>query len=304
MLTYITKEQYKQSKDVGRAGAAVLDTLPASAEQKIEEYIKRATRFIDRFTRRSFFPSIETRRYNVPYAHQNLAIRRYPSAHLKLDNDLLESLVVNNGQVDIPDDNYFLLEHNIYPKSIIAINFPYYWGGTYGAIAPYKRYDSPVISLTGIWGFADYRYPAEFWIDTDQVLLGDIDNAVTTITLDAVDDLDSLGENAFFVGCLIRIDNEFMEVTAIDTGTNEITVRRGMRGSTKASHDEDAVITRWRVIEDIQTVCIQVAKTWMELDLNAGGRIGVSDTSVGAELGIPQDALTTIKMYQRSIIFG
>tara|TARA_Y100001963_G_scaffold159868_1_gene265839 strand:- start:3627 stop:5138 length:1512 start_codon:yes stop_codon:yes gene_type:complete len=52
--------------------------------------------------------------------------------------------------------------------------------------------------------------------------------------------------NGLHVGDLIRIDNEIMEITAKGTGTNlantYVTVKRGMYGSTAASHADDAAV--------------------------------------------------------------
>lgn len=298
MLTYATVGDFMQMKDLGKSGIVVVTN---QSKVKIDAYLERATRFIDRFTRRSFFPYYETRRYPIPYAFYDLMLRRFPSAPLNLDADLLEAIVVNNGITDLSDDKYYLLDTNIYPKVEIALKFPYYWGGLTGSAI--SRYNQPVCSITGIWGFADYRYPYEFWIDTYNVIpSGGILANTTTIEVDNVDAIDSWGNEAFKKGYMIRVGNELMEVTDADTTTNEITVLRGVRGSTAVAHDEGDKITRWRVVEDIVEACLQVAKTWREADLAAGGRIGVSDASSGVELSIPSDPLNTIKMYARSIL--
>jgi hypothetical protein len=298
MLTYATVFDFSQAKDLGRAGIV---TIPAAAYTKIDDYLMRATRYIDRQTRRKFYPWRETRTYPIPYNYYDLSIRQYPSAELALDQDLLETLTVNNGQQDIPSDGYFLLETNIYPKTLIALKWPYYWGGPYGAVPGLYRYNQPILSVTGVWGYADGRYPGEWWINTyEAVPVGGITANQTTITVTDADGLDAWGTPRFQDGYMIRINNEFMEVTGVNTSTNVITVLRGVNDTVPAAHNEAIQIKRWRVLEDIKDACIKIAKTWLEADIAAGGRIGVSDTSTGAELTIPSDPLAIINSYVRS----
>ena len=61
---------------------------------------------------------------------------------------------------------------------------------------------------------------------------GAINDAVTSVTVDDGD--------FFRVGDLLRFGDEIVEVTAIST--NDLTIRRGLHGSTAASHSDNAVI--------------------------------------------------------------
>lgn len=75
-----------------------------------------------------------------------------------------------------------------------------------------------------------------YWLEEEAPLprgtvneaLDDSETGVTMATGDAV---------KFAVGDHIRIDDEFMKVTALDTTTEELTVVRGALGSTPAAHD-------------------------------------------------------------------
>lgn len=303
-LTYATVEQFKRMKDVDKSQGGIIVGGPSAADEaKIFEYLQRATRWIDRYTRRFFFPRVEARRYPIPYQYNDLAMRRYPTAHLKLGMDLLEPLTVNNGVEDVDEAYYYALEHNIYPKNILVVRYPKYWGGGFGGIAPFKRFDEPSVTITGVWGFADYGYPYDWWVDTyDSVQDNPLSASATTITVTAAGDADAFGRARFLKGDLIRIENELIEVTAVASATS-LTVVRGIRGSTAVAHVQGTDITRWRVAEDIVEACLQATKTWREADIAAGSRIGVSEVSAGAELGIPGDALEIIKSYQRSVLF-
>lgn len=301
MLTYATAADFIQMKDIGRSG---LISISDSSIEKIEFYLRQATQWINRYTRREFIPWVEERVFPVPYSFYDLRVRRFPSAHLKLDQDLLEIITLTNGSKTLKESSYYTLEHNIYPKSIVVVKFPDFWGGQFGANIN-TRYDEAVVKIEGIWGYADYQYPREYWVDTLQVIeSGGITANQTTFNVSTVDSFDNYGERGFATGNLLRIDNELMEVTAIDPTLNSVTVKRGVRGSSRSAHDANSVIKRWRVRDDIMQVCLTVAKQWREANLAAGGRIGVSDQSVGVEIGIPADALEIAKSYTRSILYG
>ena len=101
----------------------------------------------------------------------DLSIRRFPAAHLKLNQDLLEVININNGISDFDNNDYYLLEHNVYPKSIIAVKHPNYWGGTYGSYTAARKYDEAVVTVTGMWGYSDFDYPRTSWVNTDEVVV-------------------------------------------------------------------------------------------------------------------------------------
>jgi hypothetical protein len=72
------------------------------------------------------------------------------------------------------------------------------------------------------------------------------DTSSTRVYLEQYTSAANCGANAFFVGDLIRLDNEIMEVTAIgdksDLANNYLDVKRGMYGSTTAVHADDVAI--------------------------------------------------------------
>ncbi len=295
MLTYALVDDFLKMKDIGKSGFIVPSD---TGKEKIDTYLDRATRFIQRATRRDFLPWIETRQYPIPYSYVDLRIRSSHMSQLALDQDLLELFSLTVNDVELSSDYYFLLEHNTKPYTLIAPRRAW----TYGSSSLLRRYDDAIIKVTGLWGYADMRYPYEFWIDTGLTLdaAGGITATQTSFAVTSGAQIDYLGQPAFLPGRMLRIDDELMEISSVVTNT--ITVRRGLRGSTKAIHDADAEIKRWRVVEDIVEATLQVAKTWREADIAAGGRIGVGDISVGAELTIPSDPLKVINSYQRSML--
>lgn len=98
------------------------------------------------------------------------------------------------------------------------------------------------ITIGGTWGYhTDY---SNAWIDTLQdVPVGGITNSATSFTVSDVDGTNSLGLTpAMSAGNLLQIDSEWLEVTATNTSTNTVTVRRGVNGSTAAAHSAGTVI--------------------------------------------------------------
>ena len=302
-LTYAVAEDFIEMKDLTKSGIVV--NISDIGRDKIESYLLRATRFIQRHTRRDFFPWRETRSFPIPHAFHNLSMRRYPAAHLIVDQDLIEIFTLNNGSEDVDPSFYYNIETNIKPHYGIAIKFPKYWGGLFGGVSPYKRYDEPIITVDALWGYAEniggYRYPTDFWISTNYALESALNATDTGFGITNVDErVDDVGENPFVKGRLLRIDDEYMEVTSVNTTTDVVSVKRGVRGSTASEHDVNSLVDRWRVIDDIVEACLQIAKTWREADLAVGGRVGVSDVSVGAEIAIPSDPMGILDSYQRS----
>lgn len=314
MLTYATLEDFKIAKQIKeiKPPNIAADKLQW-ADDKIIDYLVRATRYINRFTRREFFPWRETRKFAVPHKYLDLSMRRLTQGDLFFDHDLLQVKQLTNGNGDVLTENtdFFLLESNIYPKNAVQLKFPNYWGGVYNAAILSRSFDEPIIIVDAIWGYHDiFGRPNEAWVDTyDTVSPSLIDASTKSIQVGDFDDKDAQYMTKYTVGNLIMIDDEFMEITGTKLGTdpdtdpNTIQVIRGVRGTTAVAHTNTASkIYKWRVVDDITEACYQIAKTWRESDTSAGGRLGVSDYSAGVEIGIPADPLNTIKMYQRSMI--
>jgi hypothetical protein len=298
-LTYALLEDFIEMKDLKKSGIVV--DMSDKGREKIETYLVRATRFVQRYTRRDFLPWRQTRLFAIPYAFHNLSIRRFPSAKLAMDQDLLQVHSISNGSYQLPDDGYYLMELNIKPHHSVALKFPYYWGS--GTIM--SRFDEGTISIDAIWGYAEssggYRYPDDFWIDTTFSLTAQLNETATQIAHNDIKFIkDELYEKAFIPGRLLLIDEEMIEVINVDDDV--VYIRRAVRGTTRSIHAEDSKVYRWKVLEDITEACLQIAKIWREADLSAGNRIGVSDVSPGAELSIPSDPLRILNSYQRSML--
>jgi len=72
-------------------------------------------------------------------------------------------------------------------------------------------------------------------------------NAATEVTGTSTDATKLPVENVtgFSVGNIVRVDNEYFEITAIDTSAETLTVNRAQLGSTAVNHDILSSVTKW-----------------------------------------------------------
>lgn len=371
VLSYARYETYLSMKKIDSAAVS------ASEKREILNYLKRASRYIDKTCRRHFYPILDTHMYAIPNEYVDLARRLLTYWDLRLRDDLQEShdiklhtgdftdstavlsaainfhtksigvddttvfsvgdpiriddesmvvraidavgdtLTVVRGKFDtravshadastvnlytmqalIAGTDYNLLHFNIVPKTMIQLNWPNTWAGTFVSLSGQSYY--PSIFITGYWGY-NPEY-AESWVDTLEVVeSGGIIATVTELNQADADALDEIGETRFSEGDMIQIDDELMWVTDIDT--NVVTVLRGRSGSVAAIHTEGTPILRYAVPHDIQEMCLVIAKTWRDADDSVGGRQGVSEVSIGVELGIPKDVEQQIRGYIKPVM--
>ncbi len=156
----------------------------------------------------------------------------------------------------------------------------------------YPDVDYPItfVTVTGVWGYnRDYTHA---WQAVDAITtVGGINASVTTFTVADADGVDSYGLTPrLSIGNYIKVDNEFMLVTGVNTTTNTLTVKRGVLGTTPATHDAGATVSTY-TIEPIvsQTVARQVGKIYA----NRGGYTGQT-TDVGT-FSYPPDLLAELK---------
>lgn len=107
-------------------------------------------------------------------------------------------------------------------------------------------------SITGVWGFsANY---ADAWMSID-VLVTPFMTTATQTTFKVVDvdggDLYSVTPR-ISIGNLLKIEDEFVEVTLTDPATNTVTVKRGANGSTAAIHNAALPVYRWEVEDPVK----------------------------------------------------
>lgn len=307
MLTYCTLSQFRAVKQIENANTP--------ADDVIEQYLRRATRFIDTYTKRRFYPWRETREFTIPAEYVNLRLRSFPGADLMVDQDLLEIFEVLTGDFSVEDPapveltentDFHTIPFNVYPKWGLRLVWPNFWTGTFSANIG-GSYRIPSIRIDALWGFNENDPNNPAWDDSGQVLpVGGLDDSATSLELAGTDLEDEYGEEAIPVGTLVRLEDELCEVigyteTSTPSALTTYTLKRGVNGTTAVAHDAGVAIQRYRVPQEIVEACFQICKAWREHDQTVGGRQGVSQMSIGVELDIPPDAKAILQSRVRSM---
>ena len=228
--------------------------------------IRDTSRLIERSAQRTFAPRLDTRYFDAPKMQQQALV---------LDDDLLALTSVVNGDNDmlVPVDDFVLHPYNerVKHKILLIPSSAVTWQ------------PSPVtdmysaISVSGLWCFAK---------DGDFIASGGVltTAAITSTTATTF----TATKNKISIGWLIQIGNELMYVQNVATGATEdqITVVRGVNGSTATTHLLSAGINYWQCDYDIEMLCRQASAAAYRIRANPIGDTVVID---GTSFATPKD---------------
>ncbi len=208
---------------------------------------------IDQFVGFGFAPLLETRTVDALGDHIDDARRE-----LQLDYPLLAvtNLVDGTGTPLAPTDYRLLSSQGggstVYDRIRRVSGIWSNYSGDY----------MDAIQITGVWGYhAAYE---QAWGDSQDAVAdtGGISTSVTAITVGDADGADDTAWTPRFCpGQLLKLEDEYLTVEAVNTTTNVLTVRRGQRGSPAAAHAQATPIGIWRPDPLIQ----RAANRWLAL---------------------------------------
>lgn len=215
----------------------------------IVQLIATATAMAHGYCARSFVPYRQARVYDATGEHID------PINELLLDADLLAVTSVTNGDgTTVTGDQYVLRPANAWPKRAIKLkassNLTWTYDGDW----------EQAISIEGVWGY--HQSYGSAWVNTGVQDVGGIDASVQTITVSDADGKDARYHTRFQVGMLLRIDDEFMQLVAVDAANNTLTVLRGQLGTTAAVHDVNTAIHSYAPMRDIEQAIISLT-VWL-----------------------------------------
>ena len=228
--------------------------------------LTRASRRIDKHcNQRRFYPWLSTRNYNYQ-----------DSRNLILDEDLLAVTTLTAGGTTISASDYYLYPLNDTPKWKIEID------SSKSTIFDYTSTPQSAVSVNGTWGYHDDWSNA--WLDSGDTVEDDpLTAAATTITVNDADGVDVNGVTPrFSIGQLLKIESEHVVVTDLNLSTNILTVRRGVNGTTAASHDQDTAISVYQPPENVTQATLALAKLYYEGKSAVGGIIALPTLEGGA----------------------
>jgi hypothetical protein len=259
MYTLTTLYQLREHLGLAAADTAddarLLNALQAAASQ------------IERAAGRRFCPRRAALQHNFT-----------TSLELLLDDDLLELISLTNGDGSSLNINEVIPVPDEPPFSLLRL--------TGGSAFTWNTSPLQAITLTGLWGWHDR--PADMWRSTgDTVQNNPLSSATTTLTVVDADGADSEGQSPRFqIGHMLKIDSEYLRVTAVNTATNMLTVLRGVNGATAASHTLNTVIYAYQPPAELNALALRWA-AWLYKEPDT-----VALSSAAATLS---DALTPLR---------
>jgi hypothetical protein len=210
---------------------------------RVDEEFKRGRNlFVPTIATRSFVPSP----YAINSVDRTLALS-FPLLSLTSASIGTQGLSVGSVVNPYGESPYTLLQ--------LACCAGYSW---YGYCS-----DGASASIAGVWGYHDDY--ANAWLEVTTLSDG-ITASDTVLSVEDLDGPNDYGDSPLISpGNLIQIDDEWMDVTAATTTTDEdtlistftITVRRAVNGSTAAVHLVNAPISVYQVNETIRRAVVR-----------------------------------------------
>lgn len=232
---------------VGRAAfKAAMGITDTDDDAQIDAVLESVSRQVDQWTNRQYQPVVQTR-YYAPRSAVSLLV-----------DDLLAvtALATDEDGDRVYETSWAATDYDLEPVNARLESPPRPY--TRLEVSPDGDYLFPSIArgvrIAGTWGYYDVR-------TTVSVALAEALDASET-------GVDVASGAAFDVGQTILIDSEQMEITAISSNT--LTVRRGVNGTTAATHNSglSVDIYTYPVIE--RAVLIQSSRIFRRKDAPFG----------------------------------
>lgn len=269
--SYATIGEYKAYR-VARGQTATVD---ATDDVQIDNLLNAASRWIDKFTGRFFYPRYETRYYDIP-----------ESRRLFVNADLLDLSTLTNGDgTTISSSDYVLEKRNFSPKFAVKLKDNVDTSWEVDSDSGWEQ----VIEVLGTWGYHDDY--ARAWVAAG-TLAAQMAAGATSATLTAGHTIET--------GEIIKIDNEIMQgvISSSDTFTP---TRRGDNGTTDGLHVIASVVYTWDVLPIIKDACLQIAANYY-MRRTGQGQMAAQVTAAGVVLtpqDIPQGVVVALQTFQR-----
>lgn len=231
-----------------------------SDDSNLESFLRRASRAIDKYTRRTFYPKRKTLFFDIPIDNRQLKFRE----------DVLDvkGLSDINGASEIDTGAYYLkcgVSHNTTPYDRIILF------ADSGSLFNYSGTPEKAVHVDMILGYhEDYD---NAWTDSGASLTADLASQITLASVSG-----SAGENTLGISPrfdtfqLWRIDGnttseEYALASAVSVGVGNDTASiiklvRGINGTTATSHASGAKIETFEYEPDIELSVLELA-AWL-----------------------------------------
>lgn len=256
----------------------------------LKGFCTQASRSFDAATRRRFYPRVSTHYYNHPDD---------PSV-LILAGDLLSPITftTDNAGITLAPSDYYLMcgdEYNLTPYDRIVMRTD----GDHASLQ-YNTSWQKANCVVGTWGY--HEDWANAWDAVDVVGVGGINVSSTSLLVADADGVDLEGNTPRFkIHNLLKVEDEYMYVTARDVATNTLTVRRAMNGTAAAAHLAAAPVSVYRPMDDVAQAAKRLA-AWLYAQKDTPYTERIQAAQSGAIIlpdAMPLDVRLTIARYQR-----
>ena len=232
MYTLSTLDQLR-----ARLGLASSDTAD---DPRLLNALQAAAAQIERAAGRRFCPRQKAIQHNYS-----------SSLELLLDDDLLELTSLTNGDgssinltdvIPVPDEA---------PFSYLRL--------TGSSAFTWNSSPLQAVTVNGIWGWHDR--PVEMWrVSGDTVQNNPLSSSGTSLTVTGAGgvDIEAIAPR-FQVGHLLKIDTEYLRVTAVNTATNVLTVLRAANGTSATSHTLNTPIYTYQPPAELNALALRWA---------------------------------------------
>jgi hypothetical protein len=217
-----------------------------------ENYILRHLRYVsDRIANLAsergfdFEPRYRTQRITARSTNLNSAegILTLPHALLEIDT------ITSDGQALTEGTNVYAEPLGDYPIRQLRIG----WDSGYSWL-PCGSNPYNTIVITGWWGVRSFY--DELGFPQIDALAAQLIAGATSMTVADADGADYDGVTPrFSPGGLYRIEDELVECTATNTTTNVVSLLRGRRGTTDATHANGTAVKAWNIEPVIRRLC-------------------------------------------------
>lgn len=217
-----------------------LDPADSADSARLVHALRAASAHIERLAGRRFSPRRET------IVHQAGA----RGGALLLRADLLHLLALTDAASGQP----------VALENIVCL--PAGAGPFYGL----RRADGgalpAALAVDGVWGWHD-RWPDAWAASGDAVQADPLPADAAALTVQDADGPASDGQSPRFqAGQLVRADDEYLCVLAVDAEANTLAVRRGAHGTAASAHSGQPALAIYRPAPDVELLCLRWA-AWL-----------------------------------------
>lgn len=269
MNLYATPHQVKQR--LPSLGVSLSDT---DLDDLMYVLLESTSRAIDKWTDRQFYPYTETRYFNgsgdtdqwvddaLSFTTVNISSGSTDSDGWIADSDFSSTDYLSfQGRNRNPRGSYNRL--------VMAPN---------GGYSTFPALDDTVW-IDGVWAYTDDRSNA--WVNSGDALVDALTSDAVTVEFGDVDGADHNGITPRFqVGQILKIGSEFLRITGVNSDCDDLSLVRGVNGSTAATATSDEVIYVWKPPYPIQEATVAFAvRQWKR------AHAGFQDATANVELG-------------------